>query len=163
MRYAAKNMNSVSALQDNAENGRTFHVMRVERLVELSKPLAVDSSGFVLFLALDARALSNEEIRSTARCLLDMGCAYLSVWGPDCERVHDQFDLERDPNEQRDYTVMTTWHDKDPIEKALWFSLTCAWPADGMLSAYQHWVGVSVGSNEWEQRIREAISTHDDD
>ena len=72
------------------------------------------------------------------------------------------FDLERDPDEQQDRTVMTAWHYKDSIEKALRFSLTCAWLADGLLSAYKQWVGVSVGSNDWEQQIREAILAHKD-
>ena len=82
MRYAAENMISVSARRDNAENGRAFHVKRVERLAELSEPVAVHSSGFVLFLALDARALSNEEIRVSARRFVGYGLRLFVCLGP---------------------------------------------------------------------------------
>lgn len=142
------------------ENVRTCRVTLVETLAALPDFITDAASGFVLFLAVDALTLTDAEIRATARFVLDMGCAYLSVWGPDCERVHDQFDLERDPNEYRDNIVMTTWHAKDSLDKALWFSLTCAWPADNLASASQNWVGISVGSCRWEQEIQKAVLTH---
>jgi hypothetical protein len=48
-------------------------------------------------------------IRNMAKGLLQRGIAYLYVWGPDCERVHDQFDLERTLDEPKRRVVMTIW------------------------------------------------------
>lgn len=70
-------------------------------------PAALESLSkhFVLFLAADATSLDDATLRRLARVLLSRGLAYLCAWGPDCSRVHDQFDLERDPNEPEGQAV----------------------------------------------------------
>jgi hypothetical protein len=156
-------MNTVAADTDDSKHSRIFLTQRVETLQSLPEALSSEFSSFVLFLSVDARTVPNESIRGVARRLLDRGLAYLCVWGPDCERVHDQFDLERDDKEQKGFVVMTTWHDEGSIEEALWFSITCAVPDDGFASAYDRWVGVSVGVDDWEQKIRAAIQTYGND
>jgi hypothetical protein len=155
-----KKMSKELSFDGNIKARRSFHVLRVEALPELSQVIAFGTSGFVLFMALDARPLLNSELRTAAWNLLNKGCAYVSVWGPDCERVHDQFDFERNPNEDLDRTVMTTWHDTETIKEAVEFSLACAWPTDGFSTAYRYWVGISLGSASWEKSIRESIATY---
>jgi hypothetical protein len=48
-------------------------------------------SAFCLLLAINASGISNEFIFQTAEKLIEMGIVYLCAWGPDCERVHDDF------------------------------------------------------------------------
>ena len=62
--------------------------------------------------------------------MLEQGIAYLCVWGTDCERVHDLFDLERMPDEPKGRVVMTTWHSKESLSEALWFFANCVEPDD---------------------------------
>ena len=109
---------------------------------------------FLLFLAVDATDIQNVELGKVAKALLQAGTVYLCAWGPDCERVHDQFDEERDPDEVDNCVVMTTWHSKDSLSDALWFFVNCAFPADGFQADSFGWVAVSVGNNEWESEIR---------
>lgn len=119
-------------------------------------PLALDSvsTSYCLFLAIDATQINNEDLRMTAKSLLDRGLAYFCVWGPDCERVHDQLDLERLPNEPRKRTVMTTWHSKEFLSEALWFFANCVEPDEGFQQDCTDWVALSVTNEAWAQQIR---------
>jgi hypothetical protein len=95
-----------------------------------------------------------------AKGLLRHGIAYLCVWGPDCERVHDQFDLERVPDEPKGRVVMTTWHSKESITDALWFFATCAEPDEGFESECTDWVAISVANEAWAETIRVELFAH---
>jgi len=112
------------------------------------------SANYSLFLALDATSINDEAIRKTAKSLLERGIAYFCVWGPDCERVHDQFDLERIPDEPRGRVVMTTWHSKESLSEALWFFANCVEPDEGFDSEGTDWVAVSVMNETWALQIR---------
>jgi hypothetical protein len=50
------------------------------------------TEGFALFLAIDGSKLSTADIADFASYTIDRGLFWVSVWGPDCERVHDIFD-----------------------------------------------------------------------
>lgn len=118
-------------------------------------PAAVESASahYLLFLALDAASIEDERLRFLARALIDRGMACLCVWGNDCSRVHDQFDLEREPNESEGRVVTTTWHDDEPISEALWYFANCAYPSDDFEADCTDWVAISVANQEWEQQI----------
>jgi hypothetical protein len=111
-----------------------------------------------LFLAVDSTAVSDAVVRNMAKGLLQHGIAYLCVWGPDCERVHDQFDLERLPDEPRGRVVMTTWHSKETLSDALWFFATCAEPDAGFKTECTDWVAVSVLNEAWARTMRELFN-----
>ena len=53
---------------------------------------------------------------------------------------------------------MTTWHDNEPLEEALWFFLFSTWPdrfyEDSTLAA----LAVSVGNTEWSSLIQSALN-----
>jgi hypothetical protein len=73
------------------------------------------------------------------------------VWGPDCETVHDLVDaaiVQMNPLESSATVVMTTWHAKETIEKAVWFFLNCAWPAAAYEQACESWVAAVIGNAE---------------
>jgi hypothetical protein len=96
-------------------------------------PLALSSSYFVLFAAAEFSQFSLEQWMVFANRAMDAGCAYVCVWGPGCEKLHDLFDLERgqrDPDAKSDRFLMTTWHASDSLDDALWFALFAAIPGD---------------------------------
>ena len=140
--------------QDRHNKARRYCVGCVPTLDDLPPALESVSTHFCLFLAIDARLTDNEAIRRAAKSLLERGIAYLSAWGPDCERVHDQFDIERIPDEPKDKTVMTTWHSKESMPEALWFFANCVEPAGGYTASCKDWVAISVGNVAWAQQIR---------
>ena len=137
---------------------RSFYVGEVSSLRNAPLALELSSASYCLFLAVDATSISDEEIRTSAKLLLERGMAYLCVWGPDCERVHDLFDQERLPKEPRDRVVMTTWHSEDSLSKALWFFEHCAEPAEGFAADCRDWVAFSVANRPWQQQIRSALT-----
>src|SRR2546429_4300712 len=79
---------------------------------------------FVLLLAADARGASLQALRKCCSQLLTAGARYVCCWGPDCSRVHDACDLaamELGLN-RGDAVIMTTWHDREPLEETIWFA-----------------------------------------
>jgi hypothetical protein len=112
---------------------------------------------------MDATRLQDDCIRAVARTLIDGGLASLSVWGPDCSRVHDQLDLERDPDEADDRTVMTTWHDDEPLSQAVWYFDYCAFVDTQFEHDCTDWVAISVGNEDWEREIRRSLMETTDD
>ena len=62
-----------------------------------------------------------------SKWLVAAGCLYMCAWGPDCSSWDDSVDYANleafsygDIPEDR--FVMTTWHDEEPLEEALWFA-----------------------------------------
>jgi hypothetical protein len=91
---------------------------------------------FVAFTALDAAALRDDELRSLARTLLQNGCVYSCSWGPEAGRVETAFDLEAAEagiagSPYGDDVVVTTSHEGESLDDALWFALYTAFPASG--------------------------------
>lgn len=121
------------------------------------------SAHFLLFLAMDAQSANNDSLRRVARRLIDRGMAYLCVWGTDCSRVHDQFDLERNPAEPAGRTVTTTWHSDEPLAEALWFFANIAHPDDSFGVDCTDWIGISVANQAWEQDIRTELTQWNED
>jgi hypothetical protein len=116
------------------------------------------SPQFMLFLAVDASALMDEVIRNTARELIARGMASLSVWGSECSRVHDLFDLERKPDESQTCSVTTAWYEEDPLPEALWAFANVDYPAEDFEADCTDWVAISIDNSEWEQvMIRELV------
>jgi hypothetical protein len=142
---------------DKEHPTRRFYVGMVPCLDDVRSALATVSRNYCLFLAVDATSISDEELRKAARLLLEQGIAYFCVWGPDCKRVHDQFDLERLPNEPKGHVVMTTWHSKESLSEAIWFFANCVEPDDGFEADCTDWAALSVNNDSWAQQIRTSL------
>lgn len=142
--------------------GRQLYLLPVGALSEI--PAAVSelaAKHFVLFLALDARNVPDAHMLPVARRLLEMGLAYLVAWGPDCERVHDRFDdaeIENELKQDSGSVVMTTWHDKDSLEEALWFALFSAYPAPPYDEDCSAVVAVAVANPDWQDTIHRYLA-----
>jgi hypothetical protein len=118
----------------------------------------VPGPHFVCLLAWDACKATDTELVSLASRLLRAGCVYAVCWGPDCERVHDVFDIA-DMNWRPDGPwAMTTWHTDDPLAEALWFSLFVAWPDAAFEDSCGSVVGISIGVPAWAAEVRAAFA-----
>lgn len=134
-------------------------------LGDLPAALSPLCSPFVLFIAADAISIAEQTVLQVGEKLLSQEMIYACVWGQDCERVHDLLDaaiVQRRPSESSANVVMTTWHSKDTLEKAVWFFLNCAWPAPAYEQACESWVAAVIGNAEWEKSVKEAILRFDE-
>lgn len=124
-------------------------------LAEISLP----SAHTVVLLAADAREVPAEVIAGVAKRLLDLGLIYVCVWGPDCERVHDIFDEVHvgDGCTEPDFTLMSTWHEDESLDEAVWFFTQCAFPLDTEIETTSY-VAISVERTDWAGVIDAALS-----
>ncbi len=125
----------------------------------------LEQQKFVCLCAIDASSISRDELSSFCSRLIDLGCAYFCAWGPDCERVHDIMDrlvIGDNPPQTDIGCLMTTWHPRDTIAKAVFFFLSCAEPDEEYAPAgCSHGLAVVIGSAEWaaqfERHIRKGV------
>ena len=85
------------------------------------------------------------------------------MWGPDCSRVHDLFDLQRDPDETDDRVVVTTWHENEPVSDAVCYFDLCAYPSSDFEQDCLDWIAIAVGDESWESEISAALVKGFDD
>lgn len=82
------------------------------------------ASKFVVVVDVD---VSNEWRNSISDWIVDCGCLYMLAWGVDCSAWDDsvdwanigRFDFENISAEQ---SVMTTWHEDEPLDEVFRFS-----------------------------------------
>lgn len=134
--------------------------VKLDSFDAVPKVLPFPYKSFVLFLAADGRNVPSQTLQGLCEQLLAAGARYVCAWGPDCSRIHDLFDqaalrlgLNRDAA-----VVMTTWHDKEPLEEAVWFAANAAFPDETYGEATGVLVALSIGSDGWDTRIREYLN-----
>jgi hypothetical protein len=116
---------------------------------------------FLCLVAADFTAASDGEITGLAQGLLDIGASYFVCWGPGCARAHgliDDVTLLLDPPIPDDSVIMTTWHNDEPLDEALFSVLCSTWPDPAFEDSTGCTVAVSVGSAEIASQIRSAFS-----
>ncbi|HSI14499.1 MAG TPA: hypothetical protein VK961_20785 [Chthoniobacter sp.] len=131
----------------------------VSSFAELEQ-VSFPSAHTVLLIVADAHEVSTETIARIAERFLASGLIYVCVWGPDCERVHDIFDevyVGDDTTTPSSDMMMSTWHDDEPLEEAIWFFLECAFPLDHKIDTTSY-VAITVGSAEWASAVERSIS-----
>lgn len=137
---------------------RELFVIEVARLDEVPPDFVLPSRYFACLLVCDTTTISETEVADLARRILEAGCVYIFCWGPGCERVHDLFDqadLELRPDGP---FAMSTCHSKEALSKALWFFLYCTFPDEVYFDQRQVGVGIIIGSKEWADEVRVALS-----
>jgi len=101
---------------------KVFYLCSANSIENLSDTTSPSTANFGLFVAMNANGVTNDIILQGAKKLLSRGLASLCTWGPDCERVHDLFDVAaRDINSEPtdNDVVMTTWH--SGVSISLWW------------------------------------------
>lgn len=101
---------------------RSAFIVCAENLVA-SDPVSIDKAKYVLFIASEKSVLSAEV--SEARRWVDAGAGYMCAWGPASSELDDLFDYATflpEVGTPLTFTLMTTWHNNEPLEEALWFA-----------------------------------------
>jgi hypothetical protein len=71
---------------------------------------------------------SSEWQNMVSKWLVDSGCLFMMAWGDGCSDWHDCVDwanLDQFPSGPipDDRFVLTTWHEREPLEEVFWFAL----------------------------------------
>ncbi len=136
---------------------RPLYLARVPAFGGWPARLQPIESPFVVAVVASATDVSAGEIDDFAEALLEQGAAYVCAWGPDCERVHDIFDEAFVGSEGlgREQFVMTTWHDGEVLEEALWYAVwAAAVPDDSSSPAGAVLFVVIEQDAEWATAVR---------
>jgi hypothetical protein len=155
-------MKRIIKLGTDPLNRRQLFFLELVEPGELPNQLALPSPNFYCFIAWDSQAAEVEEISHLAEALIKAGAAYFCTLGPGCERVHDIKDaLDSEPfndiGSPDDSVIMTTWHAKEPLEKALHFFLNSTWVEQHYEATSLCSLAISVGSKEWSRTITAAL------
>lgn len=126
-------------------------VVRIDELIELKYP----SKYFTLLLAADFRKIENDLIIEIAKKLIYKGLAYICTWGPECKNAHGAFDIANvlwEEENGKKFHVMSTWHDDESLEEALWFCIFNATVDD------EYWdhcstIAVAINEKNWTETI----------
>jgi hypothetical protein len=113
---------------------------------------------FIVLLAMDATSMDAARVATLAAKLMDQGMVYLCASGPGCERVHDIFDGERGRRvETDDAFVVTTWHDDEDLDDALWEAVYAV-PTDDYSATCRAVLAIVVDGADWSERAESAFT-----
>jgi hypothetical protein len=155
---------AVSAPVDEDFPERVFYLCPADSIENLGEKASPSTANFGLFVAMNAKGVTDERILRGAKRLLSKGLACLCTWGPDCERVHELFDLAARGNNSDlfgDEVIITTWHADETLEEALWFFVHAAFVTKKFDKTCKDWIIAPISSTEWEQLIRSRITQID--
>lgn len=146
-------MSEVRLVGRSTAPDRPLYVLRLDALDELPESLPDGAAPFVMFTALNARGFSEERLKRFAAAWLELGCAWACSWGPDADRVELAFDLAIVDAELAGKPFVpecvTTSHETDSLDDALWFAVYTAFPASGD----DFGAVVAVAESEWAEEI----------
>lgn len=147
--------------QRNGPLKRSLYSLSVPCAEELAPAIQIEYEHFALFLAWDAAKAKDQEICTFASKLFARGLAVICIWGNDCERVHDLFDrveLEEEWQLSAESVVISTWHENEPLEKALWFFVNCSYAHEEYAPTCSAGIAVTVGDAPRHQQISSFLS-----
>jgi len=134
--------------------------LSVTNPLDIPDDLDLPSRYYCLFVAIDANSFKIEDIGFFAEKMLLQGAVYICSWGPGCEMVHDCFDdvVVRDNLGVSDQTViLTTWHENESIDDAVWFTARVAEPAGAYAKDSQTVLYVVIGNQSWVEKVNGAV------
>ena len=133
---------------------------QVSDLASWPSRLDLPVKPFVVFTPIDARRVTDTQLRIFAKKLLGEGCLYAYSWGPESGRVEHAFDLafvdaELAGTPYAD-TLGTTSHAGESLDEALWFALFIAHPPSDVPSAV-----LVVSDRAWMREIEAKLADCD--
>lgn len=144
------------------DHKRDLYVVEVSHPEDIPQPLAKTGEFFTALIVWNAAGVEVDAIARLARWLIDSGGVSFCTWGTDCERVHDVIDEEwvGEGNDSRfDETLMTTWHDDEPLAKAVWYALHLgAIPIDKFFDECRSVIAFCIGCPKLAVEVREIFS-----
>ena len=108
---------------------REVFLAELDELSTWPAPEQSPINWFSAFVALDARGISDAELHEFGRRCVASQCVFVCAWGPGCDRVHDAFDeafVDAEQAGENPPFLMSTWHDNESLDDALWFALSTA-------------------------------------
>ena len=142
---------------------RELYFIAAPDFAALPNSFSFPSQHFVALLVADTTQIAAETLGSFSRALLASGCSFFCALGPGCERAHDLFDQECLCTPA---VIMTTWHDDEPLDEAIWYFLRTSFPDDAYWHTSGSAVAIVVGNADWalhvEGRMRDIPSLADD-
>ena len=132
-------------LANAGSSRRDWYVARLHSVANVSALQNFPSHCFVLLLTFDSRNESAALLASVAEHLLRAGAVYVCCHGTGCERLHDIFDevaFEVFPEK----TIMTTWHEAEPLQEVLEFAIDSAQPDEEFIESCRSGIIVNVSS-----------------
>ena len=102
---------------------------------KLSKAAPYVQPGIRYVLVLASEHDESSFGTSQARAWLEAGASYVCASGPDAASVEESFDYASFVPEvgvPLPFTLMTTSHEKESFEEALWFAFLCAAPPNNL-------------------------------
>jgi len=115
----------------------------------------------IVLLAADTHSLGEAAIHRVAAKLLDAGAVYICSWGPGCERLHDLVDdavLFRQSPVSEEAVILSTWHTDEPLEEAVRFARSAAWPSSDYEDSCRSVVVVCVDDPRWAALARRELA-----
>lgn len=136
---------------------KQLYWMAVSNLDQWPRALQLNSPHYGLFLSFDAQGIPDDVLYTAAARAIGQGAVCCSAWGPDCWRVEHAFDraaMGSREFEGIDRVLLTTSHEDDRLEEALWFFVYALSPAQAYSETCQSWVAAAVASPPHAHRIR---------
>ncbi|MHB8793354.1 MAG: DUF7684 family protein [Thermoleophilia bacterium] len=142
-------MIKINNLGMNKATNRELFAVHLNNAGELDEKLDLTSRYFVCFLCWDDSTNDTRDaISNFAEILLRSGGVYFCVWGKGCSRVHDIIDLASyEQGQENESVIMTSWHEDESLDDALWFFLNSAFPDDRYFDECRAGVAITIGSN----------------
>jgi hypothetical protein len=149
-------MPNIESCGHDEVTGRNLFMVELATPTELPSNIRVNSKCFGALIAWDARGVSATDVEVLLRPLIDGGCVYFVCWGPDCERVHDTAD-ECDPYANTNSVIMTTWHNDESLDDAIWYFLNTMFPDPAFEEDFHSSLAITIGSPSWASAVRAAL------
>lgn len=144
-------------------SGRDLYLLHLATTDDLPDAVHLSAQYFVCLLSWDSEDVPVAAISRVAEVLMNSGCIYFCCWGRGCGRVHDIIDEDivgsgTDLDDKG--PIMTTWHEDEPLDDALWFFLNSAIPDDIYSDRCEAALVVSIGSDSNQlHRFRYALQS----
>jgi hypothetical protein len=139
---------------------RELFLLELDRLEELTSPLALPARHFACLLVLDGRRVGAGDLHRCAATLLAKGAVHLSVWGPGCGQIRSLLDdavLFSETEATEASIVFTEDHEGEPLEDALVHLLERSQPAARYVESCRAALVVAVNAPGWALACREAL------
>lgn len=154
-----------SRMQSFAPGGlsnRRLHLLELASAEDLEEISFDFGRHCVVILAWKATDASADLIAVVVEGLLDRGAVSISCWGEDCRRVHDVLTESivgsTPPVSRYSSSTMTTWHERESFEEALWYALFVAQPTDQFEASCRDSLVLLIDQPAYVSTARDALS-----
>ncbi len=135
---------------------RVAYVGEVADFPDLLVPTNWPAGHFVLLLIADGSTWAQSHLAEWAEGVLHAGAVYVCCWGPGARFMEGAFDAAGRALEERAEeelpVVMTTSHEAESLDQALWFAASATWPAEEYEETCRSLVVVVVGNPTGRER-----------